>query len=388
VQVLLRERITVLQLVPSQLQMLLNEPQLGDCSDLRRLFLGGEALTPELVTRIKDVLPSLSVFNLYGPTEVTIDSTFDECRTEDGARTVPIGRGIANTRVYVVDRWGELAAVGVSGELYLGGPGLARGYWGRAEPTAERFVPDGFSGEAGARLYRSGDRVRWRADGRLEFVGRLDEQVKIRGYRIEPGEIEAALKEQPGVRQAAVVVREDRPGEKRLVGYVVAGQLEGGGQLGELRRQLAARLPEYMVPVAIVELAELPLTPNGKLDRKALPEPEQPLARGYVGPRNAVEEMLCGIWAELLGVERVGVEDNFFELGGHSLLATQAIARIRSAFQLELPLRALFEAPTVAEFAAEKIATGTKPEEAEVLPSIGRIDRERYRVPESITSKT
>jgi len=238
----------------------------------------------------------------------------------------------------------------VTGELYIGGAGLARGYVGRAGLTGERFIPNPY-GE-GDRLYRTGDLVRYLADGNLEFLGRLDHQVKVRGYRIELGEIEAKLLEHPAVGQAVVVAREDEPGDKRLVAYVVAAA-EAAMDVGDLRTHLKRSLPEYMVPSAYVVLEALPLTPNGKVDRRALPAPGgDAVIRGeYVAPRNPTEEVLAGIWSEVLKLDRVGVHDNFFELGGHSLLATRVMARIRDAFKLDLPLRALFETPSVGELA-------------------------------------
>jgi acyl carrier protein len=249
--------------------------------------------------------------------------------------------------VYVLDAAGRPAPVGVAGELFVGGVGVARGYLGRPGLTAERFVPDPFSAEGGARLYRTGDRVRWAAGGELEFLGRVDEQVKVRGFRIEPGEIEGALRRSGGVADCVVVVREDVPGEKRLVAYVV-----GGVEAGALREHLLRELPEYMVPSAFVPLDSLPLTPNGKLDRKALPAPDfAPAEERYVAPRTPTEEVLAEIWAETLRLERVGATESFFELGGHSLLATRVVSQVRAVFDIELPLRALFEGPTVAELA-------------------------------------
>jgi acyl carrier protein len=267
--------------------------------------------------------------------------------------------------VYVVDAHLQPVPVGVPGELLVGGAQLAAGYWNRPELTAEKFVADPFSGQAGAKLYRTGDRVRYLPDGTLEFLGRLDEQVKIRGFRIEPGEIEAALRAQAGVREAVVVVREDAPGERRLVAYVV-GAVEPEGVRGALK----ARLPEYMMPSACVVLEALPLTPNGKVDRKALPVPERGTGAGYVAPRTPTEEILAGIWAEVLKLERVGVHDNFFELGGHSLLATQVVSRVRQACGVELPLREVFAAPTVAQLGVRLEALRGEPRAAGALDEL------------------
>ena len=270
----------------------------------------------------------------------------------EGSRDLlPIGRPISNTRVYLLDDHLLPVPVGVAGELYIGGAGLARGYLGRPDLTAERFVPDPFGG-AGKRLYRTGDLARYRPDGNIEFLGRIDHQVKIRGFRIELGEIEAALCRIAGVREAVVLAREDQPGEKRLVAYV-AGQARTELAAGDLRTALRERLPDYMIPSAFVRLDVLPLTPNGKIDRKAFPMPDaepNPQAR-YTAPRTAVEEILAGIWADVLGRERVGIDENFFEIGGHSLSATQVISRIRRDLGAEIGLRSLFEMPTVSKLA-------------------------------------
>ena len=288
--------------------------------------------------------------NLYGPTEVTSYCTYFPISDLEkaGTENIPIGQAIPNAQALVLDGAMELCPIGIEGELYMGGMGVARGYLNRPELTAERFVPHPFSHNPGQRLYRTGDKVRRRADGNLEFRGRMDLQVKLRGYRIELGEIEAALSECTGVRQVRVIAREDQPGDKRLVAYVVAEEEIGTEQL---RDGLKQRLPEYMIPSAFVLLEALPLTPHGKLDYKRLPTPERGSGESYIAPRTEVEEKLAAIWREVLGAERIGVEDNFFELGGHSLLATQVISRMQDAFQKSLPVRRLFESPTIAELA-------------------------------------
>ncbi|MET0398428.1 MAG: non-ribosomal peptide synthase/polyketide synthase, partial [Longimicrobiaceae bacterium] len=318
---------------------------------LRQLVAGGEALSVPHCRRVLRAHPRLRLVNGYGPTENTTFTCCHHVRPADVERTsIPLGRPIANTRAYVLDARGGPCPVGVAGELYAAGAGVARGYLGRPELTAERFVPDPFGGEGGGRLYRTGDRVRWLATGELEYLGRMDQQLKVRGFRIEPGEIEAALGSHPAVREAVVVLREDVPGVRRLVAY---GVVEEGAELsvGELRAHLSARLPEYMIPAAYVVLPALPLSANGKVDRWALPVPERVEETEYLAPRTVVEELLCSIWAELLGVERVGVNDDFFALGGHSLLATRMAFRAMQSFGVEVPLRTLFEMPTVAALA-------------------------------------
>src|SRR5215207_2311202 len=327
VRLMREESVTVVQVVPSMLRLLVEEDEIAECGSLRRVCVGGEALSVELVKRFRERVDA-ELYNLYGPTEATIDAS--AWRADESGR-VTIGRPIKNAQMYVVDEGFNPVPVGVAGELLIGGEGLARGYLNRPELTAEKFIPNPFGEDGGGRLYRTGDLVRYLAEGELEYLGRIDHQVKVRGFRIELGEIEAALESVESVKQAVVVAREEG-GESRLVAYVVG---EGGAELGvgELRAQLRERLPEYMVPSAFVSLGEMPLTPNGKVDRRALPEPDgQRGGRGeadYVAPRTPTEELLAGIWSSVLRAERVGIEDNFFELGGHSLLATQLMSRVR-----------------------------------------------------------
>jgi amino acid adenylation domain-containing protein len=346
-------------------------------SAFRYVVFGGEAADVQAVRRVLQGTPPQNLLNGYGPTETTTYVTsFRVSSLPPGAHNVPIGKPISTAEVLVLDNSMELAPVNVFGELYIGGSALARGYINRPDLTAERFVPHPYSAKAGERLYRTGDHVRWLADGNLEYRGRIDSQVKIRGYRIELGEIEVALNEQPGVRQAAVAVREDQPGVKRIVAYIMGGE---DTKIEELREALKRRLPDYMVPSAFVLLEALPLTPHGKLDHKALPAPDRGPGQAYVAPRNKTEESMAKIWAEVLGLPQVGVEDNFFELGGHSLLATQVISRAQDVFQTNLPVRRLFETPTISGLAklieglSETQTTGNAP--PPVLPVIRRLNR-------------
>ncbi|MFF2810183.1 amino acid adenylation domain-containing protein [Streptomyces sp. NPDC058000] len=334
---------TFMQATPSLWQGLVD--QFPEALHGLRILVGGEALPTPLAHTL--ATHAASVTNLYGPTETTIWSTLADITGEGGA---PIGRPIGNTQAYVLDTRLRPLPVGVPGELYLAGRGLARGYRGRPAVTAERFVANPFGG-AGARMYRTGDLVRWRADGQLEFVGRVDHQVKVRGFRIELGEIESAVAGHPAVGQVTALVREDRPGDQRIVAYVVPARGCEAPAAAALRRHAATLLPEYMLPAAFVVLDALPLTPNGKVDRAALPVPDSAPSTGSREPRTAREEILCGIFAEVLGIERAGADDDFFALGGHSLLATRLTSRVRAAFGVELAVRDLFEAPTVAGLA-------------------------------------
>ena len=342
---------TVLQATPATWRQLLAAGWEGEPG--LRALCGGEALPRELGRELLARVGSL--WNVYGPTETTIWSSILQVTTTEveAPETVSIGAPIANTILQVLDRQSEPLPVGVIGELHIGGAGLARGYLSSPEQTAARFVPDALSGEPGARFYRTGDLVRRRTDGCLEFIGRVDHQLKVRGYRIEAGEVEAALVDLGGVQQAVVMVRPDGSGESQLVAYVVP---RDEVRSGTLRQALRVRLPEYMVPGSIVSLPEFPLTPNGKVDRRALPLPgaERPAGAGeHRAPSTPVEELLVAIWEEVLGREHVGVVESFFDLGGHSLLATRVAARVQEALAVELPLRALFEAPTVEALARE-----------------------------------
>jgi amino acid adenylation domain-containing protein len=347
-----------LNCVPSLWRALLHAIQSGQAvspgKTLAYLFFGGEPLSKELVSRSLSELPHLRIWNIYGPTEATANASAAEIIAGD---EVTIGRPIANTQVYILNSSLHPVAVGVQGELHIGGAGIARGYLNRPELTAERFLPDPFSAVPGARLYKTGDLARYRADGTIEFLGRSDHQVKIRGYRIELEEIEAALGHHPAVQTAIVLAQDDAAdepsAEKRLVSYVVAAR-EPPPTTSDLRSFLKEKLPEYMVPAVFVLLDALPLLPNGKIDRLALRPPDRSrpeLDKVFVAPATATETLLAEIWAQLLDLERVGIHDNFFDLGGHSLLATQLVSRVRDAFEVEIPLRRLFEAPTVAGLA-------------------------------------
>jgi amino acid adenylation domain-containing protein len=322
---------------------------------LDHLLFGGELLDPSAVRRVLAAGPPRRLLHVYGPTEATTFATWHLVRDADAQAAIPIGRPIANTTVRIVDRHGQLAPIGVRGELCVGGPGIARGYWNRPELTAERFIADPF--EPGGRLYRTGDIAAWRSDGAIEFFGRADHQVKLRGFRIELGEVEARLLEGGELAEAVAVVRNDA-GEPRLVAYVVP-RAGATADVDAIRARLTAALPRYMLPGAIVALDRLPVTPNGKLDRRALPAPSSrraDLGSGYLAPDSELEQAIAQIWAEVLRVDRVGATDNFFDLGGSSLLAVRLVALIARRLDVQLALKAFVEAPTVAALASRLAA--------------------------------
>ena len=348
-----KNRITTIQLVPSLLKLCLDEPDFRKCHSLTRVFCGGEALTADLVSRFKESGLSAELYNLYGPSETTIDATYSHCEI-DPHLDVSIGRPISNTDIYLLDKSMRPVPIGVPGEIYIGGLNLARGYLRRPELTALNFVPHPFSAEPGARLYKTGDLARYRPDGQLQYLGRVDSQVKLRGFRIELEEIASLVRQHGQISDAVVLLRRSSTGDERLVSYVVG---ESAPTQRQLRSYLQKRLPEYMIPARMVLVNEIPLLPNGKVDRRALEMADaeewgrDQEERHYVGPRNPAEEKLVSIWEKVLGVHTVGVEDNFFEMGGHSLLATQLISRIRDEFKIDIPLRSVFGSPTPAEMA-------------------------------------
>jgi non-ribosomal peptide synthetase component F/acyl carrier protein len=360
VETMIEQGVTSVYFVPSMLRVFLETKGIERAqATLRRVICGGESLPMEMVEQFFARLGDTELHHSYGPTETSIAATEWTC-TLDGERSLrvaPIGRPLANTETYVLDAGLRPVPVGVTGELFIGGEALGRGYLHRPHLTAEKFIPHSFSARPGARLYRTGDKVRYRPDGNIEFIGRVDNQVKVRGYRIETGEIEAVLNRHALVDESVVVALGETAGEKQLIAYVVAGRDAGVAQGGEgelsireLRRHLKEQLPDYMIPSAFVMLDGLPLMPSGKVDRKALPAPGAVNAsENYAAPRTPAEELMTGIWQEVLGVERLGIDDDFFESGGHSLLATQVSSRVRETFRTELSLRELFEKPTIRE---------------------------------------
>lgn len=381
-QTLAAHTVTRIVLVPSLLRVLLDTtPDLQNrLPALKHWVCSGEALPVELARRFQERMPYSVLLNLYGSSEVAADVTcYDVRQYQPSLASIPIGRPIANTRIYVLDEQMQPVPVGEPGELYAGGDGLARGYLHRPELTATRFVPDPFSGKAGARLYKTGDWVCYLPDGNIEYLGRLDHQVKLRGMRVELSEIEAVLARHPAVRQVVVMAREDVPGETRLVAYVVSR--EEPAVLDDLRDHVLRSLPDYMLPSAFVLLDALPLTPNGKVDRQALPAPDQSrpaLPSIFVAARTPLEEAIAGIWSDLLEVRQVGIHDNFFALGGHSLLAMQVISRLRAIFEVEVPLQRFLDEPTVAQLAA-LLQQGQDGALSRKTP-LRAVSREAYRV--------
>ncbi len=341
-----RGAVTLVNTVPSAMGELVRLRGLP--ASVRIVNLAGEPLRHILVQSVYQTFSNVeAVYNLYGPSEDTTYSTWARIEKDD-ALEPSIGYPIANSQAYILDESFKPVPVGAIGELFLGGEGVSRGYLNRPALTAERYVPDPFSGRAGARLYRTGDQSRYRPDGKIEFLGRMDHQVKIRGFRIELGEIEAVLSRHPNMDSQVVIAREAADGSKQLVAYFVAKHLPAPS-VGELRQHLLTKLPEYMLPSYFIRLEQMPLNPNGKIERKALPAPDESLLeRGaeYVAPRTPIEERLAHIWGDVLRMKGVGIHDNFFELGGHSLLATQVTTRIREAWQVDLAPRVIFDAPT------------------------------------------
>ena len=343
------ENITTIHFVPSMLQLFLEDKDVGSCRSLKRVICSGEALPFDLQERFFESLDT-ELHNLYGPTEAAVDVTYWPCRRQSELRTVPIGRPVANTTIYILDPRMQPVPIGVPGELHIGGVQVARGYVNRPDLTAEKFISDPFSRDPGARLYKTGDLCKFLPDGNVEYLGRLDFQVKIRGLRIEIGEIESVLSQHSSIREAVVVAREDTPGDKRLVAYFVS-KLPSKINVDELRNFLKGKLADYMVPSAFVQMESFPLTSSGKTDRKALPQPERKRQTGidYIAPKGDIESSIASVWQETLQIDRVGVNDNFFDLGGHSLLLVKVMNRLKDLFGREISIVDMFLHPTVHE---------------------------------------
>ena len=347
------EQIDYFKVAPSHFRSLLTAARPEQVLPLDLILLGGEALTQDLVSRIQDLNPECRIVNHYGPTETTCGVTTKEVVSKTGSPTVALGRPLADAEIFLLDRYLKPVPIGVAGELYIGGRTVTRGYFGRPELTAQRFIPHPFSDQNGARLYRTGDLARYLPDGDIEFLGRIDNQVKVRGFRIELEEIEVALSEHPSVESAAVVAIDHGNGDKRLVAYVVTSKTVTV-TASDLHEFIQQKLPDYMVPSLFIMLDEIPRTPQGKVDRKALPVPDRArpeLDERLVLPSTENEKMLADIWMSLLHLDQMGVHDNFFDLGGHSLLATQLVSQIRETFQVEMPLYTVFEKPTISKLA-------------------------------------
>ncbi len=369
-----QEQITVIHFIPSLLQLFMAEPNFADaCSSLRYIWCGGEVLPLSLLQRFYDACSGPKIVNGYGPTEGSINATYEICEADYESGTVPIGRALSNVQVHILDGVGQLAPIGVAGELHIGGVGVAAGYLNKPELTAERFIANPFSDDPTARLYKTGDLARYRTDGRIEFLGRVDHQVKIRGIRIELGEIEATLRRQKAVKETVVVAHTDADGDQKLVSYIIPSVSGKQPNTVDLRNSLKNDLPEYMVPNLFMFLDKFPLTPAGKLNRLALPLPEQSrpeLNESFVAPTTASEEQLATIWQNVLGVEKVGTQDNFFDLGGHSLSVIKVMVQAREILDVNLSLQQFFETPTVAELAA--IVESSTPENKIVEQSISK----------------
>jgi acyl-CoA synthetase (AMP-forming)/AMP-acid ligase II/acyl carrier protein len=368
-----RHGVTHLQCTPSMARMLIADPNTASAlAGLERMLVGGEALSEPLAAELKRALPKGTLTNMYGPTETTVWSMTHDVESQAGP--VPIGRPIANTQIYVLDSALNPVPVGVIGDLYIGGDGVARGYLKRPELTGERFIDDPFRN--GHRLYKTGDLARRRPDGMLDFLGRSDHQVKIRGYRIELEEIERCLHDHPDVAQAAVAVHGSVDTDLRLVAYLVAVKTSAEVDLANLRQHLNRQLPDYMVPGEFVMLDRLPLTPNGKLDRRALPVADTTTTMDtvFVEPETPTEQVLATLWQEILRVDRIGGNDNFFESGGHSLLAIQVVRRIRERFGVEIPLQSLFKRPRLRDLAAwvDHLGTSARAQQHVVIDELSK----------------
>jgi amino acid adenylation domain-containing protein len=381
IKTIIEQKITTMHFVPSMLQIFLMARDVEKCTSLRQVVCSGEALSPELQNKFFAKL-NAELHNLYGPTEAAVDVTFWECRKDSGLKTVPIGRPVANTQLYILDRNMQPVPIGVPGELYIGGIQVGRGYLNRPELTIERFIPDPFSKDPKARLYKTGDSCRYLPDGNIEYLGRLDFQVKIRGNRIELGEIEALLGQHPAVREAVVAAREDSPGDIRLAAYLV---LNPGtkADAGELRDYVRQKLPDFMVPSYFMFLDNLPLTPNGKTDHKALPAPDREKVESgakYIAPKNELQKTIADIWQQVLNIQKVGMNDNFFEIGGHSLLLVRVYYRLCDAINKKFSLTDLFKYPTIGTLAAYLAGENGKEEVAVMQESVKRAEARRAAI--------
>jgi len=368
-----QQKITVIHFVPSMLEVFLPALHKGDCPGLKKVLCSGEALKPSQALLFREKLPGSELHNLYGPTEAAIDVTFWKMpETTGDINLVPIGRPVANTSIYILNKENDIAPIGCSGEIYIGGVQVGRGYLGLPELTTEKFVPDPFSDEAGARMYKTGDLGRWLTDGNIEYLGRIDEQVKIRGFRVELGEIESLLQEMDMVKQAVVLARNDKEGNKRLVGYIVP---EGSFDKDTVQSFLRKKLPGYMVPALWVSLESIPLTSNGKVNRKALPDPDasELLSNEYLAPANEIEFTLAAAWKDMLKVDRVGVNDNFFELGGHSLNAIRLTSRLHKLLNIKIDISAIFSNPTI-----RQLGKAIEREKQQLFVEIKRLPQQEF----------